>query len=130
MLFYAHLSPDYMFVGFELTETQVENEPWWFLIAEHPTAPRFGMAIADAVNPGSGEDRDQLDWDDLGGLLRQRFLTPSIPGFQLVVKETPVPTSGPTTVTWPGNAAVTAHVLLRDPVRAAFEARSMLQGAK
>jgi hypothetical protein len=130
VLFYAPLPPDYMFVGFDLTETQVENEPWWFLIAEHPTAPRFGMAVADALDPGSGEDRDKLDWDDLGGLFRQRFLTPSIPGFQLVVKETPVPLSGPPTVTWPGNAAVTAHVLLRDPVRAAFEARSMLQGAK
>jgi len=132
VLFYAPLPPDYMFVGFDLTEDQVRSEPWWFLIAEHPTAPRFGMSIADAAIPGGSKDRDQLDWDDLGGLFRQRFLTPnpSTPGFHLVVKETPVPLAGPPTVTWPGNAAVTAHVVLRDPVRAAFNARSMLQGAK
>lgn len=129
VLYHAALSPDYVFVGFDLSEAQVRTEPWWFLIAEHPTAPRFGMGVADG-KPAGSEQRDELDWDDLGGLVGGRFISPSIPGFQLLVNESPTPLAGPPTVTWPGNAAVTAHVLLRDPVRAAFEAKSMLEGAR
>lgn len=44
ILFHHHLDPDFLLVGFKLTEAQVRAEPWWFIIAEHPTAPRFGFA--------------------------------------------------------------------------------------
>jgi hypothetical protein len=86
--FHGHLDPDMVLVGFDLTVAEIQQgvvpttsgtKPgWWFVIAEHPTAPRFGA----------------VDWDGsaAAGL----------------------------------DAASTAHNLLRDPVRAAFEGIAML----
>jgi hypothetical protein len=43
ILFHDHLPPDILLVGFDLTEADLPPEgKWWFVIAEHPTAPRFG----------------------------------------------------------------------------------------
>ncbi len=125
ILFHAHLPPDYTLVGFDLSETQVQTESWWFLIAEHPTAPRFGLSLFGEGNQPAGGSvtRDDLDWNDLGAVRNGRF-APSA-ARSLVVTEPPQPA-----VSWPGSAAVVAHVLLRDPVRAAFEARRMLAGTK
>lgn len=125
VLFHAHLPPDYTLVGFDLSEAQIQSESWWFLIAEHPTAPRFGLSLfgqgnAPAPSPAR---RDDLDWNDLGALRLDRFLPAQ--ARSLVVTEPPQPA-----VNWPGSAAVVAHVLLRDPARAAFEARRMLVGTK
>ena len=125
VLFHAHLPPDYTLVGFDLSEEKIRTESWWFLIAEHPTAPRFGLSLFGTGNPPAASPilRDNLDWNDLGALRNERFLSSS--ARSLVVTEPPQPL-----VNWPGNAAVVAHVLLRDPVRAAFEARRMLAGTK
>ena len=83
ILFHGHLDPDIVLVGFNLTTDAIRaaavapgdgtTPGWWFVVAEHPTAPRFG-----------------------------------------------VPTGAPI------DAALTAHTLLRDPVRAVFEGVSML----
>jgi hypothetical protein len=80
--FHGHLDPDIVLVGFDLTVAEIQagavplnpaaKPGWWFVIAEHPTAPRFGLGA-----PGA-------------------------------------------------DAASTAHVLLKDPVRAAFEGISLL----
>jgi hypothetical protein len=43
ILFIDHLSPDILLVGIELTEADLVPGRWWFMIAEHPTAPRFGL---------------------------------------------------------------------------------------
>jgi hypothetical protein len=125
VLFHAPLPPDYTLIGFDLSDAQIQSQSWWFLIAEHPTAPRFGLSLYGQGNPpaGSPAKRDDLDWNDLGALRNGRFLASA--ARTLAVSEPPQPT-----VTWPGNAAVVAHVLLRDPVRAAFEAKRMLAGTK
>src|SRR5207244_9899976 len=43
VLFHDHLDPDILLVGFSLTQAQVldPNAKWWFILAEHPTAPRL-----------------------------------------------------------------------------------------
>jgi hypothetical protein len=79
ILFKDHLPPDILLVGFDLTEADLVPGRWWFLIAEHPTAPRFEL-------PG---------------------------GF--------VPL---------GHAGTVAHVLLRNPARAAFEASKLVTSIK
>jgi hypothetical protein len=115
----------YTLVGFDLSPAQIESESWWFLIAEHPTAPRFGLSLVKDHNQAATL-RDNLAWNDLGALANGRF-QPSA-GTSVVVTEAPLPPQP--TVNWPGHAGVVAHVLLRDPVRAAFEARRMLAGSK
>jgi hypothetical protein len=123
VLFHVPLPPDYTLVGFDLTDAQIQNESWWFLIAEHPTAPRFGLSLVQHVAGDTA--RDDLNWSDLGVLNNARFLASD--ARPLTVTETD-PTQP--AVNWPGSAAVTAHVLLRDPVRAAFDAKRMLAGTK
>jgi hypothetical protein len=121
ILFHGHLAPDIVLVGFDLTVQEVQTESWWFTVSEHPTAPRFGLA------EGQGEQliaREDVSWDDLptrfGG---------GRPSFLNALAQVP-PLSDPTvdggTVTWGLDAATDAHILLRDPVRAAFDAKKLL----
>ena len=127
ILFIAHLAPDYKLVGFDLTEAQVASGNWWFLLAENPTAPRFGLSVQDG-SQGATLTHDNVDWDDfyagaarpLGG----QFL---IPGARSVsVTDTSPEGSKPKTVQWPGHAGIVARTLLRNPVRAAFEAKALI----
>jgi hypothetical protein len=128
ILFHGHLAPDMVLVGFDLSVGEiggagVVDAGWWFVIAEHPTAPRFGLRDA-----ASGQDlRDPLGWGDLA--TRLAGPTPTAAGFldartstlvyDLQVNVDPKATFG-------ADAAQTAHVLVRDPVRAAFEAKTLL----
>jgi hypothetical protein len=128
ILFHAHLAPDYILVGFRLTIEEVRNGHWWFLLAEHPTAPRFGMAEAIAPNPraaGGSIQQDNLDWNDLTGsdgqLDHGRFLSPPVRTMSISDSG-----SNPAVQLWPGSSAVVARTLLRDPVRAAFEGKDLL----
>jgi hypothetical protein len=56
ILFHGQLPPDGVLVGFDLTPDDVLGQPWWFIVAEHPTAPRFGRPSADASAGGLGSD--------------------------------------------------------------------------
>ena len=125
VLFHDHLDPDILLVGFNLTQAQVldPNAKWWFILAEHPTAPRFGLDLPSPnndpkTNPPS---RNSLDWTDLGPLAQSRFINPAAKS--LVTRD---PTSHPSDVTWPKHAAVVARTLLQNPIRAAFDARKLL----
>ena len=70
ILFQVPLQPDILITGFNLSERQLtdaarDNLPWWFLISEHPTAPRFGLdlAVGDPDVPArSNVDRDSARW--------------------------------------------------------------------
>jgi hypothetical protein len=120
ILFHDHLSPDIVLAGFDLTVDQVRTQSWWFVIAEHPSAPRFGLADGRVVPL----TRDTMAWGDL----------PTVQGTQAH----PLFLSAATTVSipdsalpggsaeWGADAANTAHMMLRDPVRAAFDARTLL----
>jgi len=115
VLFHGHLPPDTTLVGFDLTVDQVRAEDWWFVVAEHPTAPRFGLAEDRGV---LALDRDSVSWQDLP-------LTGSGPRFLTGLQHVDVPdTPGP--VTWGRDSATDAHLLLRNPVRAAWDARKLL----
>jgi len=94
-------------VGFELTADEVQlvattdpDHQWWFLLAEHPAAPRFGLDV----------DGDP-SWET--------FPTPF--GF---LDGTSGPGAG-----WGQDSAHAASVLKRDPVRAAFEAWPLIRAS-
>jgi hypothetical protein len=125
--FHAHLPPDIVLVGFRLTAEQVRRDPWWFILSEHPTAPRFGLELAGR-NPrvaGATVTRDDADWNDLtdgsGRLDQGRFLSPR--GRTITVSD---PLSTPPSTIWPGSAATVARTLLRNPVRAAFRGHTLV----
>ena len=121
--FHGHLPPDITLVGFQLTLADIQAGSkdglgWWFVVAEHPTAPRFGLA--EGPNQIPAQTRDQLAWNQVE-LRFGRFLD----GSQTV----PLPdTAGGPSIIFGAEAASTAHVLLRDPVRAAFYGQTMLNG--
>lgn len=49
-VFAGRFDPDFTFAGFELTDDHLEGDGWFFVIAEQPTEPRFGM---DEPPPGA-----------------------------------------------------------------------------
>jgi hypothetical protein len=127
IIFHGPLPPDIVLVGFDLTVEEIttaaqgnDGSGWWFVIAEHPTAPRFGLDDHTIVPTAS---RDQLGWDSPGIVRLGSFLNTSD---HVVVHD--APSGPPETVTFGAEAASTARVLLRDPIRAAFEAGKMLRG--
>jgi hypothetical protein len=118
ILFSAHLPPDFTIVGFDLTVARVLGpENWWFVLAQNPTAPRFGLA----TNPSPATDHGNLDWADFGTIPPGGFLTTNR---SLNISD---PDSHPTSVQWPGHAGVTARTLLVSPIRAAFRGSDLIQ---
>ncbi len=126
ILFHHHLAPDILLVGYDLSPSQVRAEPWWFLLVENPSAPRFGLDLADEPNPvaQNGVARNDLDWNDLGALVNGHFLSALGPSLTIADEE-----SDPKNATWPGNAAIVARTLLQNPVRAAFDAHKLIAPA-
>ncbi len=120
VLFHTHMDPDYTVVGFDLTEERVKTGNWWFILAQNPTAPRFGLA----ANPSAATTHDMLDWADFGTIPEGGFLTlgQTFP----VLDEN----GKPKTVQWPGHAGVVARVLLTNPIRAAFRADKLIASTR
>jgi hypothetical protein len=120
ILFHEHLRPDIVLVGFDLTVDQVKTQQWWFVISEHPTAPRFGLAESRVETLS----RDTMAWSDLPTVLGSRgeplFLSAATP------RSIPDSSVAGGKVKWGADSATSAHMLLRDPVRAAFDARTLL----
>ncbi len=135
-LFQVNLAPDLLLVGFDLTADQVDADDtqpggpipasgaYWFLLAENPTEPRFGL---DDGDPGLLHLRDDLTWPDLlpPG---ERFLRPFPP--RLVTDGPSPPAPAPLPVTWGATASAVAHILYNPPARAAFRAAPLLKDAQ
>ena len=129
IMFHVPLVPDIFLTGFMLTKADVETAdaagiPWWFIIAEHPTAPRFGLELGHA-SPVSPISRDKLQWSSFGALRLGRFLPTG--AASLKVTE-PAPTLGDFTQWDAANlhGGGVARVLLRDPFRAAWSAKKLI----
>lgn len=120
ILFHAALPPDVVLCGFDLGVDQVRSERWWFVIAEHPTEPRFGLDAppAQPAPAAATLGRDDLTWDSFGALRFGRFLATNA---RTVTVREPAP-STESTLWSPGalHAGAVARVLLQNPFRAAF----------
>lgn len=129
ILFHHHLAPDILLVGFDLSPEEIRRtEPyrWWFILAQNPSAPCFGLDLTTGVNlPASGGvKRNDLDWNDLGPLIEARFLSAAARTISIEDEH-----STPAVTTWPGNAAIVARTLLQNPARAAFDAYKLIAPA-
>jgi hypothetical protein len=131
VLFHAALSVDTILVGFNLTRSDIENGNWWFLLAEHPGAPRFGLDIpsgdnsnnrdnppnAPRLNSGATVSIDDLAWGQLP--MTGSFLNAGSGGATATTK-----VDG--SFQWATSSADVARILLQNPARAAFEAKAMM----
>jgi hypothetical protein len=121
--FHGPLPPDMVLVGFDLSVAKIKDAPgkgvgWWFVIAEHPTAPRFGLE-KDTFTPTTS--RDQLGWNAQSIIRLDHYLDTHTTRALSDGQE-----AGSPTATFGADSASTARVLLRDPRRAAFEAQKLL----
>jgi hypothetical protein len=81
ILFHAALGVDTILVGFDLVEADIKSGNWWFLLAEHPSAPRFGLDVGPhslPLGPGASKAIDEVAWGDLP--MKGAFLHASTPG--------------------------------------------------
>ena len=127
--FRGTLLPDTTFIGFPLTVDDVTgaNAPdWWFVIAEHPTEPRFGL------DEDVSKDLAAADWtwNDLAW----PNLVPAAGSVNDLVH---APAAAPALagkivdgVRWGSDAAGQAHATFQQPVRVAIRAKPLIEAAK
>ncbi|KQR77321.1 hypothetical protein ASF98_21475 [Arthrobacter sp. Leaf337] len=128
------MDPDLVFFGFPFTASTArgsDTDPgWFFVLAEHPTAPRFGLdePPLDGISYGTAPDVwTDLDWarlaTDADTLATLRHV-PLDPPFGDVSR--PRRAAGPPQLTWARNSAHLAHITLQPPVAVAVHATDIL----
>jgi hypothetical protein len=139
-MFAGRLEPDIAFYGFDLTIEQARGGGpdlgWFFVLAEHPTEPRFGLDADNGEYGGTPTAWADLNWahlaadaDALAGL-GYVDLTASLPDVTAVGTAT-----GDPTVVWHADAAPTgangadlAWITLRRPFQVAIHGADALPG--
>jgi len=112
-VFSGAIAPDMVFFGFALTEAvATAGAGWYFVLAEHPTEPRFGFEPAPVTGP-------LKTWNDLAW--------PQVPlkhnHVDLSAPAPPGPLEG---ATWNTGSAEQAFISFRRPVRLALHATALL----
>jgi hypothetical protein len=112
-LFRGSIDPDMVFFGFALgKDTALAGAGWYFVLAEHPTEPRFGFEPAAA----SGA---LTTWNDLGW--------PQVAVAHNHVDLAAPPPSGPLEgAAWNSGSAQQAFITFRRPIRVALHATALL----
>jgi hypothetical protein len=112
--FRGTIDPDMTFFGFPFTEaTATTGLGYYFVLAEHPSEPRFGLA-GTVKEPGP----TLLDWNDLA------WSQVTVINNHVSVAKPPTAT-GPG-ATWGADAANQAYITYRQPTRIAFLATALL----
>ena len=121
--FRGDLPPDVTFVGFPISPDALRatGDPWWFVIAQPPSEPRFGLDEWSPETPAVPTESNDLAWSHMS--------TDGQP-------ETPVPFAEADPpllqgalidgLTWGASAAVQAHLTYQHPVRVAIRAADLL----
>jgi hypothetical protein len=131
-LFFARLDPDVALFAFNLDPKAVTANPgWYFILQEHPSEPRFGLAAPTGAWGAQPATWQALGWDhlaanpaalaaigyiDLNATLPKNAAAPDITG-----------------AVWHGDAsraADLAHITFRLPKRLAFHGSVLVPGAK
>ena len=128
-LFRGNIAPDVLFAGFALSPDAVRDAAagWWIVIAEAPTAPRFGFDEPDteAVAGGGGnatpdDDWDWVTWNDVLGA------APDGPQ-HLRGSRRLDPREASASAAWGASAAQVARIAFQQPARVALNATKWLQ---
>jgi hypothetical protein len=114
--FRGSIDPDMVFFGFALSEaTAIAGLGYYFVLAEHPTEPRFGFeppAVSSTV--GKLTTWNDLAWPQVGVLHNHVDLAGAPPS---------APMEG---ATWNASSAQQAFITFRRPVRVALHATALL----
>ena len=117
-LFRAPLANDTLAVGFDLTVQDIAQpggQPWYFIIAEHPGAPRFGLDLD--VKAGVSANPDELDWSDPPVDVRAGATFLSARAKDAGKPQVPK---------WGTSSAEHARLLMQSPARVAMEAKALI----
>lgn len=124
-IFWGRISPDVTFVGFDLAREDVELDPgWYFVIAEQPTAPRFGLDVAVDGGPTPATWTD-LTWSHVGVEPGGHL---SIATSSLAGRTKALAPSAPVTATFGRNSADMAAITFQRPFRAVVHSSEVLDG--
>ncbi|MFI7582061.1 hypothetical protein [Kocuria kalidii] len=123
-IFWGRIAPDVTFVGFDLNREEVEPDPgWYFVLAEQPTAPRFGLDVSGAsALPGNWSD---LHWGHVGADPGDHL---SITGSGLNGRNVPLISGGSVRSTFGRNSADMAAITFQRPFRAVVHSSEVLDG--
>jgi hypothetical protein len=137
-IFGGRLDPDIAFFGFELTVTQARGGGtdlgWFFVLAEHPTQPRFGLDADNGEYAGKAVAWADLNWahlaptaDALAGLDYLDLSMP-LPDVSAIVQAAGDPSVAWHIDTMPtgANGSDFAWITLRRPFRVAIHAEDVL----
>lgn len=121
-IFWGQVDPDVTFAGFELRREDVEPAPgWYFVLAEQPTEPRFGL---DAGASAALTTWSDLTWDRVG-VAEGEHLTLASGGLggtsRRIVEGGPSATFGRT-------SADMAAITFQRPFRAVVHTSTVLEG--
>jgi hypothetical protein len=119
-IFFGRVEPDVAFFGFDLAAEDARGNPgWFFVLQEHPSEPRFGLATAKAPYGTMPTSWEALGWNDLAPTAA------ALASLTYINLEDALP-SNPTTigdVAWhamgstPSRAADLAYITFRRPKR-------------
>jgi hypothetical protein len=123
-IFFGRVGPDIALFGFDVDPVAARGDPgWFFVLQEHPSEPRFGLAAPGTAFGAQPSTWQALGWDhmaasaqdlaalryiDLGAALPQAPVTPDPAGAVWHAAGTP-----------PSRSADIAHITLRQPKRLA-----------
>ena len=123
-IFWGRIAPDVTFVGFDLVREDVEPAPgWYFVIAEQPTGPRFGLDVPTGGNAAPPTWTD-LHWGHVGAESGDHL---SLAGSGLLNSTKPLAPSAPS-ATFGRNSAHMAAITFQRPFRAVVHTSELLDG--
>ena len=138
-IYKADLDPDIKLLGFNLTIEQAagtqetdgfpgDNLGWFFIIAEVPGEPRFGMDLTYNPDKPDTYTWNDLSWENFGGQTLEFVRGTVVPGNTASGKEfiPPAGTVADKTGAWSRSSADMAAILFQRPVMIATHATEML----
>ena len=121
--FRGDLPPDVSFVGFpiEPDDLRGNDEPWWFVIAQPPSEPRFGLDDPSKETPAVPTSSNDLAWSHMSPDPQNKAPAP------FAIADPPT-LHGKLVdgMTWGDSAAVQAHLTYQHPVRVAIRAADLM----
>ncbi|MEO8452818.1 MAG: hypothetical protein ABI647_23710, partial [Gemmatimonadota bacterium] len=121
--FRGDLPPDVSFVGFPITPDALRDtaDPFWFVIAQPPSEPRFGLDDPGADTPATPATASDLAWSHVTPDGNPATPAPFAPADPPLLHNVPI--DG---VLWGASSAVQAHLTYQHPVQVAIRAFDML----
>jgi hypothetical protein len=122
--FRGDLPPDVTFVGFPIGPDALREpgDPWWFVIAQPPSEPRFGLDEPSADTPAVPTSANELAWSHMSPDGQPQTPAPFAIADPPLLRGRSI--DGP--LTWGSSAAVQARLTYQRPVRIAIRAADLL----